>query len=52
VGWIDLAQERQFAGACEGGAVTAGLVKCGGTSWLADEMLGSEEGLCTMGLVG
>jgi hypothetical protein len=29
VGWFDLAQDRQFVGACEGGGESAGFIKCG-----------------------
>jgi len=38
VGRIDVAQARQFAGACERDAESPGLIKCGRIYWLADDI--------------
>jgi len=52
VGWIDLAQDREFAGACEHGGESPGFHKMWGFSWLAKYLLASQEGLVSKGLVG
>ena len=40
-----------MAGAGECGRVPSGSIKCGGISWLAEELLAPQEGLCCVNLV-
>jgi hypothetical protein len=43
--------EIQVAGSCECGNEPSGFYKTRGISWLADDLLASEEGLCSLELV-
>ena len=56
--WINLAMDRgrwraggvQVTGTCERSNWSWGFDKIRGTSWLADELFASQEGLCSMEL--
>ena len=49
--WIDLAQNREGGGLFWIHQWTFGFHKMWGMSWLAENLLVSQEGLCTMKLV-
>jgi hypothetical protein len=49
--WIDLAQERDRWQASVTTVMTFGFHNIWGMSWLAEDLLASEEGICSLELV-
>jgi hypothetical protein len=47
VDWIDVAQDR-VVGFCENGYEPSGFHKMQEISWLAEDILATQEGLCSM----
>ena len=39
-------------GSCADGVQRSGCIKCGGVSWLVEELSAYQEGLCSMEIVG
>jgi len=50
--WIDLAQDRDRRRALGSGNELSSSINKRGNSWLAEDLLASQEGLCSMEWVG